>query len=78
MRFVVGQEDTSVTSLPSVTLHNPTSRPTTQNDSRRSSQTTSSAFGRGVAKMETKFPASVSISTLLKAGKLVKPKDKNK
>lgn len=80
MRFVVGQEDTSVTSLPSVTLHDdyPTSRPTTQNDSRRSSQTTSSVFGRGVAKMETKFPASVSISTLLKAGKLVKPKDKNK
>ena len=79
MRFVVGQEDTSVSSFTSVTLHNPAStRPSSQNDGRSSSQTTCSLFGRGAEKVETKFPASVSIATLLRAGKLVKPKDKYK
>lgn len=87
--FVVGQEDnTASSSYPaqdySVYGTN-SSRSITQSQKRRCDGNRSSSTGsmetKGTYKpctIDTVFPASVSIGALLKAGKLVKPKDKNR
>ena len=81
MRFVVGQEDTSVSSvctISSLYQPQPESTPSHHNDSYHSLPASSFTNEQRTEKIKTKYPASVSIDTLLKAGKLVKPTDKRK
>ena len=85
MRFVVGQEDTSVSSVCTVSsFYQPQHENTPCHNNDRfcslPGQASSSTNDQHLRteKMKTTYPASVSIDALLKAGKLVKPADKRK
>ena len=84
VRFVVGQEDASVSSECTVSsFYQPQHENTPCHDDRYCSlpgQASSSTNDQHLRteKMKTRYPASVSIDALSKAGKLVKPADKRK
>ena len=81
VRFVVGQEDASVISvctISSLYQPKPANTPSHHNDRCSSLPASTSTKEQHIGEIKTRYPASVSIDTLLKAGKLVKPADKRK
>ena len=81
VRFVVGHEDASVSSvctISSLYQPKPANTPSHHNDRCSSLPASTSTKEQHIGELKTRYPASVSIDTLLKEGKLVKPADKRK
>ena len=81
VRFVVGKEDASVSSVRTISSlyqPKPANTPSHHNDRCSSLPASTSTKDQHIGEIKTRYPASVSIDTLLKAGKSIKPADKRK